>query len=141
MRAQRIGRVLRKVYEDKQELKQARAVVSEMEKIFGKNGKHWIQGQWDDNEGNYCLLGALATAVDKKDAEDVRELVHDAISAAIPGASVDLEKDEWTSELYIAPDKDIIEFNDYERREFSSIQNVLKRAKKAINWAIVGEGK
>jgi len=130
MRAQRIGRILRKGVESKVELRNAKKAISEMEKLFGKNGENWTQGAMYRGENQMCLLGAVQDAA----AEGLqRDIVFTAIRGAIPGERVRYVED------FASYDYDVVNFNDAAEREFKSIKEVLKRAKKAIGFAISGE--
>jgi hypothetical protein len=85
-------------------------------------------------EGNkFCLLGAIR---DVWVEDDVQRIAFTAIKASIPGFETSTELRLFNFSAY---DDEVATWNDDANREFKSIKEVLKRAKKAINWAIVGE--
>jgi hypothetical protein len=36
-----------------------RTIARRLLDLFGVDGKHWIDGDYNDGEGNYCLIGGL----------------------------------------------------------------------------------
>lgn len=133
MRAQRIGRVLRKLGIEKTALKDAKNQIRAIESLFGTKGSGWIKKQFHNDNGRYCLLGAIEASTYWSDDDNQKDIVFTTIKAAIPGINVS-EINEFTPY-----DWDVVNYNDMAEREFKSIKAVLKRAKKAINWALVGE--
>ncbi len=133
MRAQRIGRVLRKAQMDKYTLRDAKSAVGAVQKLLGKNGEHWIKEALKEGE-NYCLLGAIRQVVNENAlTRDTSDVVFTSIKAAIPGINASIVEQFWDM------DDDVMDYNDKMEREFRSIKEVLKRAKKAIGFAISGE--
>jgi len=49
-------------------------VARKLLQLFGKGGKHWIQDNENDREGNYCLLGGLSQLNVRLEMEDQLDL-------------------------------------------------------------------
>ena len=37
----------------------AKTIARKLLALFGSDGEHWMKGNYDDGEGNYCLIGGL----------------------------------------------------------------------------------
>jgi len=130
MRAERLSRVLRKHIESRDDLKRAKKGIGEVERLLGKNGQNWMRGRLSDGDGNFCLLGAINDAHMEHMAKDI---VFSAIQGSIPGSEIN------DIDCFSPDDSTIYTFNDDIAKEWSSIREVLKRAKKAISNAMKSE--
>lgn len=96
-------------------------------KVFGEDGEHWMQGNFADGDGNYCLIGAVRRvhkSVAQRDAATTR------LRALI-------RVPEWSSIAVVSSggrlmgsfgeDDDIAHWNDKDGRRWRDVHRLLTR--------------
>lgn len=57
-----------------------RTIARRLLDLFGVDGEHWIEGDYNDGDGNYCLIGGI----DKLRLSNKRNMLSDAIAEYDP---------------------------------------------------------
>ena len=86
--------------------KQSTAVLMLALELLGDKGEHWIKGDFDDRNGNFCMVGAVDAAGEKLRSKDHMGHIYlrRAVGRAVP------------------------EFNDRKCRSFADVRAMFHRA-------------
>lgn len=92
--------------------------LTEIRKLFGTKGQHWIKGQETDDYGGFCLLGARREVDGRYEG-----LANDLLALAVARRQADEETARGSSFKYV-------DLNDNENTTFEDIKALISRAKK-----------
>lgn len=56
---------------------QLRTIAWRLLDVFGVDGKHWIEGNYNDGDGNYCLVGGLEKIGQYQQREQLNQAIAD----------------------------------------------------------------
>lgn len=142
MRAERIARVIRKFGLTQTQKREAIKVVNGAVKLL-KNGKNWTKGDYENRDGEFCLIGAVNNAW--QDDNVVGSVALIAVELAVPGPGVEprliyeTDTEYLTSTLAARYEDDATTWNDVPARTFKQVKSVLLRAKTALTLSLKSE--
>jgi hypothetical protein len=87
--------------------RQSTAVLVLALEMLGERGEHWLKGDLEDGNGNYCMVGAMYAAMLK--LKTIDHTCHIYLRSAVG---------RWA----------VITFNDRKCRKFADVQQVFHRA-------------